>query len=133
MSEHPGLSHEIMYVAPVPVDQHVYRTGLKRSSRTRILRCDKKSVLLMNDVLVKCSNHGQLVLQAFAGTVSIENVCLLFDKQALLIPRDKNINCLQSREAQAFESLSFSVAKAKIQFDRGYPAKAVRACIPTFC
>lgn len=55
---------------------------------------EKKSVVLMNDVVHKYSKRSQMVLDAFTGTLSAAKACILVDKHRPMVGGEKDVDCL---------------------------------------
>lgn len=109
-SAHPGFKNVATNVPLLSVDEVVYVVGLSDNGRRWTGRPEQEKLLLMKDILPKCSKPDQRMLDAFAKTLYTEMGCLLLNNHRRFLGCNKDASCLQKSMPSIFAGLWFSAS-----------------------
>lgn len=77
---YPGFTNVISNVPRIPVEEVVYGTYLTEYGRRRMLGPEQKSIALLNDLVQKFAKPCDMMLDAYASTLSTTKMCLLMNR-----------------------------------------------------
>jgi len=91
----PGFTNVMDNIPRVPVNEVVYTKDRADNGRRLKLRPEQKNVSWMMDLVQKFTKPGMLVLDPFAGTLSVAKACLSLNKHRRFIVSDADAACVK--------------------------------------
>lgn len=101
-SSYPRYTNEMNNIPRLPHKEKVFANSSRdASSRKKMARPEQKNVSLLRDIIRKFTKPGMLVVDTFAGTLSVAKACLSLEEHRKAVLCDKDPDVIRD----SFESL----------------------------
>lgn len=105
---HPGTCHEINNIRMITIIKTLFLPSKKRSSGRRvILQPDQTSIHWIMNKSLTFTHPGELAVNPYAGTFSVEITCMLLSNHSWCVDGDvynNRVECVWEQTSRSFRS-----------------------------